>query len=101
MDQTTTLLLSAIGALAVTVAFLYFDNRSAARNAAKAHAKETADRDERFATVIKEATRLHQEQEDEIHKRHEKALAELVTDHKTEMSGMVDRAIEALRNDKA
>ena len=111
MTQLEALLLSAIGALVAAIVFLYFDKKSEAKSYAKSLKerddafidrleKTTSERDGRFTTVIKESTKLHQEQEDELHKRHEKAISEMVADHKKEMSGMVDRAIEAFKNDK-
>jgi len=100
MTQLEALLLSAIGALVAAIVFLYFDKKSDAKAYAKSLKEMTDARDERFSQVIKEAVKLHQEQEDDIHKRHEKALQEMVADHKKEMAGMVDRAIEAFKNDK-
>jgi gas vesicle protein len=96
MSQLDTLLISAIVALVAAVTFLYFD----AKKDRKVHAKATAEKDKVFSDAIEAAVTAHQKQEDDAQQRHEKSTSELVNDHRKEMSGMVDRAIEAFKNDK-
>lgn len=96
MTQLDTILIAAIVALSAVVPFLYFDGRKDR----KAHTKSLAERDDRFSSVIKEVVSLHQKQEDEMHLRHEKSTTELVDDHRKELAGMVDRVIEASKNDR-
>lgn len=96
MTQLDTLLIAAIVSIAAALTFLYFD----AKKDRKGHAKHLAERDDRFSAVIKEVVSLHQKQEDDAQKRHEEAVTELVSDHRKEMAGMVDRVVEAQKNDK-
>jgi Flp pilus assembly protein TadB len=129
MTSLDTMLISAIGALAAVIAFLYLDKRRDAKDSAKAISDQNAklekamsERDEKFTKAMADATekqtrvatdaaekfvglidritKSHQQQEDEIHDRHDRGMEELVRDHKRELSGMVDRVLEASKNDK-
>ncbi len=114
MSLIDTMLLSTIGTLAGVIVFLYLDKSKEQKTAQvrdDAHAKLQADRDEshvkalreasaNFANVINELSSAHQKQEEQIHERHDKAVDEMIREHRREMAGLVDRVLEASRNDK-
>lgn len=96
MSALETMLLSAIGALAAVIVFLYFDQAKDR----KTHVKLLKDAADNFASAIKELSSSHQKQEEQIYERHEKTVDDMVREHKREMAGMVERVLEASRNDK-
>ena len=96
MSQLDGLLLGAIAALVAAVTFLYFAGRKDTKSHGEAFEKQKKANDD----LIERISKAHQTQEEEMQARHEKQLFEMANDHKKEMAGMVDRVIEAAKNDK-
>jgi hypothetical protein len=96
MTQLDGILISAIATLVAAITFLYFD----AKKDRKSHTKSSIEKDKIFSDAIEAVVTAHQKQEDDMQLRHDKATLEMVTEHRKEMGGMVDRAIGAFENDK-
>lgn len=124
-----TALVAAIVALAGAIAYLYIDKgktermhatatkemvdrfatasevsskafATASESAARAFTATMKEAGDAFAKSIKESARDHAEQEERIHAQSQKAMEDIVQDHRREMTGMVDRVLAARQNDK-